>query len=340
MRSRLLRGRALAAWAGGFLALTAAAACGSGGGAATTSNTGSSSSGSGGGSSSSSGAPARPMDPPVTVDLQGRPYDIFLPPNLDPTKPAPLFLELHGFTSKTSDPMPWAGEEMANLFVPEAQKRGIIAVTPHGSFDPTLNHFYWNATDSCCDIAGTNPNDIGYLMAVIQDVSSKYKVDPKRIFVFGHSNGGFMVNRMACDQADKIAGVVSLAGETYLDQTLCAASAPIAFLQVQGNADMTVPYDGGHPEGIATQPVAPGAVQTTQDWATKNLCNLTPDTSQPSITLMTSSTSPDTFKTVYTQCEGNGDTELWTIQGGPHSPSFTSAWAPAVFDFLLAHPKP
>jgi len=52
------------------------------------------------------------------------------------------------------------------------------------------------------------PNDIGYLAAIIEDVKSKYMVDEKRIFAFGHSNGGFMINRLACDLADKIAGVV------------------------------------------------------------------------------------------------------------------------------------
>ena len=111
--------------------------------------------------------------------------------------------------------------------------------------------------------------------ASIADVKKTYAVDAKRIFALGHSNGGFMVNRLACDQADKIAAVVSLAGETYHDQTKCAASAPIAYLQVQGDADMTVPYAGGHPENIAILPLAPGAVETAQDWAKKNGCDPT-----------------------------------------------------------------
>jgi len=305
----------------------------------------------------------RPPDPTVTVDLQGRTYDLFLPPGIDVsdgglppdggtedgggpgdagavTTPVPLFIELHGFTNAATDPTPWFGEETANQFIPEAQKRGIITVLPHGSYDPLLGHWFWNATDACCDLEKSNPNDIGYLMAVIQDVESKYNIDDKRIFAFGHSNGGFMVNRLACDQADKIAAVVSLAGETYTDQCKCAASAAIGYLQVQGDADMTVPYAGGHPENIVALPDAPGAIETTQDWAKKNRCSATADTSQPMIQLMTISSGPDTKKLVYdTGCEGNGETELWTIHLGPHSPSFNSSWAPAVFDWLMAHPK-
>ena len=30
--------------------------------------------------------------------------------------------------------------------------------------------------------------------AIIDDVSSKYTVDPKRVYVVGHSNGAFMSN--------------------------------------------------------------------------------------------------------------------------------------------------
>jgi polyhydroxybutyrate depolymerase len=299
--------------------------------------------------------PARPADPTVTAcgladdvcasadgpSMMARTYDITVPPNYDKSTPAPLFLELHGFLSIAGDPTPWLTEESYNHFAPEAASRGILFVLPHGNEDTTLGDYFWNATDSCCDFEDTGVNDIGYLMAVIADVQSKYNVDPKQIYAFGHSNGGFMVNRMACDQADKIAGIVSLAGETYLDQTKCAASAPIAFLQVQGTADTTVPFGGGPPFNIAGIPPAPGAVVTAQDWAAKNDCNPTPDTAEPMITLMTASTSPDTTKTVYDNgCEGNGQTELWVLANGPHSPSFTAAWAPAVFDFLMAHPKP
>jgi polyhydroxybutyrate depolymerase len=320
--------------------LVAAAACSSGNGANTGGSSSSSTSTSSTGGSGGGGAPARGMDPPITVDLQNRAYDLVVPTNLDMTKPAPLFLELHGFVNANDSMTPWSDEEAANQFQPEADKRGVLFVLAHGNLDPTIEHFFWNGTDACCDLDGLKPNDIGYLAAIIEDVKSKYMVDEKRIFAFGHSNGGFMINRLACDMADKIAGVVSLAGETYKDQTKCAASAPIAYLQVQGDADMTVPYAGGHPENVQILPIAPGAIETTQDWAAKNRCNPHADTTQPPIDIVADIDGAETNKLVYNKCEGNGQTELWTMHGGPHSPNFGPAWAPAVFDFLMAHPKP
>jgi polyhydroxybutyrate depolymerase len=40
---------------------------------------------------------------------------------------------------------------------------------------------------------------VAYLGAVIDDVAAHYTVDPKRFFVIGHSNGGFMAHRLACE---------------------------------------------------------------------------------------------------------------------------------------------
>jgi polyhydroxybutyrate depolymerase len=301
----------------------ALAACSSGGGGA----------GGGGGQ-----APARPADPAVKKDLQGRSYDVKMPMGLDPAKEAPLLVMIHGFsTSKTAN----EDMDMYMRVSPEANKRGVVVALPLGTFDSVISRYEWNATDACCGFDTPDANDIGYIMAMIDDIDQhKQKIDKKRIFVLGHSNGGFMANRLACDQADVFAGIVSLAGATYKDQKKCAASAPIAMLQVHGDADMTVPFGGGHPEGVAQLPLAPGAEETVLDWATKNRCGTTPDTSAAPIDLAADLPGAETSKKVYKGCEGNGATELWIIHGGPHSPDFGPAWAPSVLDFLMAHPKP
>jgi len=326
LASRALRIAALAA-ASALAACSSGAGDGAGGGAAT--------GGAGGGPG------ARPPDPPVVVDLQGRAYDLIEPTSYDKTKPAPLLVEIHGFFDAAYTMTPWLVEESENHFAAEADARGVLLALVHAQIDPVINHFAWNATDSCCDFDDLGTNDVGYVMAVIDDIAKDHAVDPKRIFVFGHSNGAFMANRLGCDEADRFAGVVSLAGATYKDQSKCAASAPIAFLQVHGDADELIPYAGGPPEGIAVLPPAPGAVETTRDWAVKNRCELDGDTSGPAIDVVTDLDGAETTKLVFAKgCEANGQTELWTIHGGVHSPAFGAAWAPAVFDFLMAHPKP
>lgn len=337
----------------GFAALTglaiALAACGTSGGGGTGGEAGSTSSSSGGATTSSSssssgggagGEAGRPAEPDVTVDLGGRAYDLKVPSGYDPGTPAPLLLELHGFTDALDTDAPWDDEEAVNQFVPEADKRGMFVALPHATIDPAIAHYFWNGTDACCDLDKSGVNDVGYLLAVVEDIKVKYNIDPKQIFAFGHSNGAFMVNRLACDRASVFAGVVSLAGATYKDQTKCAAGAPIAFLQVHGDADTTVLYAGGSPLGIEYLPVAPGAIETAQDWAKKNRCDVKADTSTPPFDIVADLDGAETTALKFQNCEANGATELWTMHLGPHSPKFNPTWAPLVLDFLMAHPKP
>ena len=283
------------------------------------------------------GGEGRPADPEITKDLQGRTYELKVPADLDMSKAAPLLVMLHGFTTEKTAPQDM---DAYMRMSPEANKRGIIVALPLGTHDTTLDKYEWNATDSCCGFDTPNANDIGYLAAMIDEVSAKYKIDPKRVFIVGHSNGGFMAHRLACDEADKFAAIVSLAGGTFKNQTKCAASAPISVLQVHGDADQTISYTGGPPLGVAQLPPAPGAVETMADWAVKNHCGKTPTTTAPAVDLVTDLAGAETTKSIYEGCEAGVATELWTIHGGPHSPAFSDAWAPAVLDFLLAHPKP
>ena len=311
------------------------AACSSGGdqgGPGGSAGTTSSSAGSTGG-----GPAARGEDPPITKDLQGRAYEVKAPADLDTTKAAPLLVMLHGFSSSPTAPQDMDSYMRMSL---EANKRGIIVALPRGTHDTVIDKYEWNATDSCCGFDTPDANDIGYLAAMIDEISAKYKIDAKRLYIVGHSNGGFMAHRLACDEADKFAAIVSLAGGTFKNQKKCAASAPISVLQVHGDADGTISYTGGPPLGVAQLPPAPGAVETMADWAVKNRCGKTPDTSAPAVDLVTDLAGAETTKAIYPDCEAGVATELWTIHGGPHSPAFSDAWAPAVLDFLMAHPKP
>lgn len=302
---------------------------GTGGSAGTTI---SSSAGSTGG-----GPAARGEDPPITKDLQGRAYELKVPANLDAAKAAPLLVMLHGFSSSPTAPQDMDSYMRMSL---AANKRGIIVALPLGTHDTMLDKYEWNATDSCCGFDTPDANDIGYLAAMIDEIVAKYKVDAKRLYIVGHSNGGFMAHRLACDEADKFAAIVSLAGGTFKNQTKCAASAPISVLQVHGDADGTISYTGGPPLGVAQLPPAPGAVETVADWAAKNRCGKTPNAGAAAIDLVTDLAGAETTKSIYPDCEAGVATELWTIHGGPHSPTFSDAWAPAVLDFLMAHPKP
>ena len=87
------------------------------------------------------------------------------------------------------------------------------------------------------------------LRLLVADVASAYAVDPDRVYAAGHSNGGIMALRLACEASDVFAavGVQSSA----LGITTCEPRNPVSLLQIHGTADTNVPIDGGRGSGLA-----------------------------------------------------------------------------------------
>ena len=309
-----------------FSALLVAACSSSGTTTATSGSTG------GGGASttsaSSGGSDAGTADAgPIGGD---RPVTVNVPPSYMPGKAAPLLILLHGYSASGAIEDAYLG------FSAEAAKRGYLYAHPDGLVDSKGNHF-WNASDACCNFDANPIDDSAYLTKLIVDISAHYTVDPKRVYFFGHSNGAFMSYRMACEHADKIAAIVSLAGAMPADTSKCSPAAPVALLEIHGTADAVIAYDGsainGHPY--------PGATTSVADWVKLDGCSTTADTAVAPLDLDSSIPGDETTVTRYTTgCKPGGHAELWTIVGGSHIPVVSAAFTPNVFDFLAAHPKP
>jgi len=255
-----------------------------------------------------------------------RPFKLFVPTSYNKANPAPLILALHGY-SRSGNQL----EKYLNITA-VAQARGILYVHPDGTADKAKNRF-WNATPECCDFATKKVNDDAYLMSIIDEVSKKYAVDPARIYIIGHSNGGFMANRMACNHANRIAAVVSLAGGSYIKSSACQATAPISVLQIWGTSDET--YKSNHILGRAI----PGAVQTTASWAKLDRCSMKVVKLPVRLDLERKLKGEETTISQYQGCPAGTTVELWTIVGGEHVPAISKSFTADVVDFLMAHPK-
>ena len=191
-----------------------------------------------------------------------------VPAGYRPDRPAPLLIVLHGYSSSGQE-----HDTYLNLGR-MAEQRGFLYAYPDGTFDTTGNRF-WNATDACCDFDRSHVDDAGYLADVIAEVGTSLALDPKRVYLVGHSNGGFMSYGMSCAHADLIAAMVSLAGATFAKSAMCAPTVPVAVLQIHGTADDTVVFTGGTLEGLGSgQSMAayPGAETSVSIWAKYDGC--------------------------------------------------------------------
>lgn len=268
--------------------------------------------------------------PGDTALVEARPYKLGVPPGLDASKPAPLVLFLHGYgaTGRVFESALGVGSV--------AQSRKFIYAIPDGTLDSHKMRF-WNASDACCDFDAKHIDDVAYLRAVLADAASKQRIDPKRVFVVGFSNGGFMAHRLACELPDTVAGIASVAGAAWKDPSKCKATSPVTVLQIHGDADPIVRYDGGHVLDKLQMQVHPTARETVGGWATRDRCGATllPGNT---IDLEDKLDGAETVKAHYDGCVDSA-VELWTVQGGNHFIAQKPRAIEAVIAFLLAHPK-
>lgn len=248
-----------------------------------------------------------------------RPVEIRVPAGYDASRPAPLLLALHGYGAGGSF------NEIYMRFASIADEKGFFYVSPDGTRDKA-GRLFWNATDECCDFDRTGVDDVGYLTSLVDEIRSEYAIDTKRIFVVGHSNGGYMANRLACDRADMFAAVVSFAGRNFVDATRCAPTAPVGFLQIHGTNDGSVPFTT--------------AAGTTATWATKNGCGDALEETGELLRVDADSKAPDTKVARHPACAANGSAELWPVDGAGHIFTFTPEATSRIWSFLEDHAKP
>lgn len=263
--------------------------------------------------------------------LESRPYEVHVPPGYQAGTPAPLLVVLHGFAFEGKVQSLYFG--LDNVTDP----LGMLYVAPTGTTDDQGRPF-WNATDACCAPPGVDVDDSRYLRAVIDEIRADYDVDDRRIFVLGHSNGGFMAYRLACDHSRLIAGVVSLAGAMTTDAAACDPSRPVSVLQIHGEADNVIRYGGGTTNDADPDAAPyPGAAETVALWAGRNGCDAEPAaaTTGPVI----DEAAPAVQVAAYPNCDGDTAVELWTVPGGGHVPDLAPGATRAMVDFLMAHPR-
>ncbi len=253
-----------------------------------------------------------------------RPVDLKVPMELTAGKKYPLYLVLHGFGATGFTQSAYFG--VSNL--PGADAALVLA--PDGTPNSTGRQF-WNADPACCDFEGQKPDDVAYLGTLLDDVLETWPVDPNQVFVLGHSNGGFMAYRLACERADVIAAIGSLAGLASSNAATCQPSRAVNVLQMHGTSDATVPYAAGG-SGIGTV----GAEGSVTQWGTHNGCAAT-RTAGPTLDLENGVPGAETHPHTTTGCPTNGAADLWEMQGAGHIPNWGPTFTPTLVQWFTDH---
>jgi len=250
------------------------------------------------------------------------------PPDVQPGKTYPLILILHGYGANGY--VQQRVLRMADM----SSRHDAYVMAPDGTVDSDSRAF-WNADPACCDKDHSGVDDVAYLGGLIDTVIATRPIDPRRVYVIGHSNGSFMAYRLACDRADVVTAIAGLAGAAASTPANCKPSRAVAVLHIHGTDDETVPYGGATIAGTITQP---GAVASVEQWAGHDHCTGA-RTDGATLDLEESIPGPETTTSSTAGCPAGAAADLWTIAGGPHLPDFAPTFPDAVWAWLDAHAR-
>ena len=177
----------------------------------------------------------------TTADGRVRSYRVS---DLSDGEPAPLLFVLHGIASDAQTISDYTNIEDSL----DAYDLDAVVVYPNGTGAEQDLFQSWNA-GTCCPFAMFElVDDVAFFDELITSLITQYEIDTTRVWVVGHSNGGMMAYRLACELSTRVTAIGVAAGALVIDT--CAPARPVSALHVHGELDTVVPLTGGNSLGI------------------------------------------------------------------------------------------
>lgn len=199
-----------------------------------------------------------------------------------------------------------------------------------------------------------NVDDVAFFDAMLERINRDYRVDPRRIFVTGISNGGIFAHFLAAHRSDKIAAIAPVAaGIANPFHEQFQPTHAVSVLMIQGTDDRFVPYDGG--------PILPGSredrgkVISTQEaaslWVKANGCQ--PDATEELLPDRDPNDGCRVRALRWSSCRDGSAVWLYRVEGGGHTWPGGIQYLPRaivgrvthdidsqnIWEFFRAHPK-
>jgi len=170
-------------------------------------------------------------------DGRTRRYLVHVPPQAREGRPLPVVLVLHGGGGNGS------GMQAFTRTDGVADREGFLVVYPDGTGRWRRRLLTWNA-GTCCGYARDHRvNDVGFLLALLDDLAARTPVDARRVYATGHSNGGMMAYRLAAEAGDRIAAIAPISGGMVVDAIRSRRAVPV--LHIHSVDDPRALYGGG-----------------------------------------------------------------------------------------------
>ena len=240
----------------------------------------------------------------LVVDGLERSCLIHLPVGLDPAKPAPLVLAIHGAAMNAHMMRGFSGMNA------QADAAKFIVAYPNGT---GLGNAFLTWNSGGLGPLRKEPDDVAFFRALLDDLTSLLNIDPRRIYAAGMSNGGMMCYRLAAEMPDRIAAIAAVGGTLALTDPHPAR--PVPLIHFHGTDDRVVPYAGPRKRNPAAMSFL-SVPETIETWVKLTNCPRRPVIHEV----------PDCFDdgtavriTTYGPGPQNAEVVLVDINGGGHT---------------------
>jgi len=240
-----------------------------------------------------------------------RHYVVHVPKAYDGKTPIPVVIMFHGGGGKARGAMQetgWSAKaDKANFLAvyPEGVPRDL---TRRGSF--VANPQSWNDGSARTILAAAQQNidDVGFVNAMLDDLGTKFRIDPRCLYATGFSNGASMVFRAGRELSVRLAAIAPVAGSDWLDQPRPAQ--PLSLLYLTGTEDPLNPFEGGEITlGAKSAGKKPPVREFIHKWVQLLGCASEPKTIH----------DRDGVKGIaYASCHENAEVVFYTVAGMGH----------------------
>ncbi|MGJ8669718.1 MAG: extracellular catalytic domain type 1 short-chain-length polyhydroxyalkanoate depolymerase [Oceanococcus sp.] len=239
----------------------------------------------------------------VSVDGRQHEYYLYVPAQDVLDDNVPLIINLHGGGSNRLE-----HESFSRLRL-DAARDGYAVLSPEG-YRQT-----WNAGACCAPASDEDIDHVTVIRRMIDEVANTIDLDAGRVYATGHSNGGMMAYRLACEASDVIAAIAPVSAfqmdkdvNNNATEYLCNPLREVPVLHIHGLSDNCAPFNGGNsggPEGGTRPPVEEGI----EFWRSENRCALASTTA---------TYGSDARCQVWSRCGAGSEVQLCTIDSGGH----------------------
>jgi len=247
-------------------------------------------------------AQARDLYGETFVDGVARTYTVFVPDSArDRRGSVPVVILLHGARGDGDRARRIIGLDRI------AEREGFVAVYPD-----SLGRG-WNDGRR---LRRRRSDDVAFLVRLKRSLVRRGLADPGRVFVAGVSNGGMMVQRLACEVPGAFAGYASIIANMPVPVfDRCAPDRPAPMMVINGTDDRLVPYDGGGIGIRGRRGAVVSTFETVEFWRAHNGCD-----GRPGRRMLPNRDPDDGSRVVMfysTDCRG-APVFLLRVEGGGH----------------------